>query len=290
MSALTLLVLAQISEEIPWSQAKSKSFRIHDILLAIKENYKREYAENTRETIRRQVIHQFIQAGLVIQNPEDLALPTNSPRTHYILSDAAINTIRTYQAQDWQQAVQSFLLSQGALFEIYQKNRAQHRVPLRLADGREFHLSPGQHNELQVAVIENFGPQFAPGARLLYLGDRENKILILDAAGFIALGVPVPNHDKLPDIVLYDETRNWLFLIEVVTSHGPVSPKRYFELEETLKGCVAGRIYVSAFPNFSVFKNFLTQIAWETEVWLAEIPDHLIHFNGDRFLGPHLQG
>jgi hypothetical protein len=138
-----------------------------------------------------------------------------------------------------------------------------------------------------VAVIEDFGPRFAPGAKLLYLGDTENKTLILDAAGFAELGIPAPSHDKLPDIVLYDETLNWLFLIEVVTSHGPVSPKRQLELEEVLQECLAGRIYISAFPNFAIFKNFLTQIAWGTEVWLAEIPDHLIHFNGDQFLKPH---
>jgi type II restriction enzyme len=287
MSSLTLLVLAQLSEETSWNEAKSQSLRIHDILFAIKERYNREYAENTRETIRRQVIHQFIQAGLVIRNPDDPTLPTNSPRTHYALSDAAVNTIRAYHSEDWQQTVQSFIESRGALLEIYQKSREQHRVPLRLTSGEEYHLSPGQHNELQVAVIEEFGPRFVPGARLLYLGDTENKTLILDTEGFEELGIPVPSHDKLPDIVLYDEVRNWLLLIEAVTSHGPISPKRHFELEEAIRGCTASLIYVSTFPDFATFKNFLTDIAWETEVWLAEIPDHLIHFNGERFLEPY---
>lgn len=287
ISALTMLVLAQLSEETPWSRASRRSLRIHDILLAIKEHYGREYAENTRETIRRQVIHQFIQAALVIQNPDEPTLPTNSPRTHYALSDGALRTLRAYKTPDWEQAIQTFSESRGALLELYQKSRQQHKVHLRLATGEEYHLSPGQHNELQVAVIEEFGPRFAPGARLLYLGDTENKTLILDIAGFESLGISAPGHDKLPDIVLYDESRNWLFLIEAVTSHGPISPKRHFELEETLEGCKAERIYVTVFPDFATFKNFITNIAWETEVWLAEIPDHLIHFNGDRFLGPH---
>lgn len=287
ISALTLLVLAQLSEETPWREAKRQSLRIHDMLLAIKEFYDREYAENTRETIRRQVIHQFIQAGLVVRNPDDPTLPTNSPRTHYALSDEAIRTIRSYRSQDWPQAVQSFIEAQGALLEIYQKTRDQHKVPLRLASGEAYHLSPGKHNEVQAAVVEEFGPRFAPGARLLYLGDTENKTLILDKVGFEELGIPVPSHDKLPDIVFYDQPRNWLFLIEAVTSHGPVSHKRHFELEEAFSDCSVGRIYVSAFPDFATFKSFLAEIAWETEVWLAEIPDHLIHFNGDRFLGPH---
>jgi len=287
ISALTLLVLAQLSEETPWRQARRQSLRIHDILIAIKDRYGREYAENTRETVRRQVIHQFEQAGLVVRNPDNPALPTNSPRTHYALSDAAIRTIRAYQSKGWQQAVQSFLETQGALLEIYQKGREQQKVPLRLASGEEYHLSPGEHNELQAAVVEEFGPRFAPGARLLYLGDAENKTLIFDKTGLDELSIPVSSHDKLPDIVFYDESRNWLFLIEAVTSHGPISPKRHFELEEMLKECSAGRVYVSAFPDFATFKNFLTEVAWETEVWLAEMPEHLIHFNGDRFLGPH---
>jgi type II restriction enzyme len=286
ISALTLLTLAQLNEETPWSEAKHQTLRIHDILIEIKERYGREYAENTRETIRRQVTHQFEQAGLVVRNPDDPTLPTNSPRTHYALSDAVIRTIRAYQSDDWPQAVQAFITSQGALLELYQKSREQYKVPLRLASGEAYHLSPGRHNELQAAIVEEFGPRFAPGARLLYLGDTENKTLILDKAGFEELGIPAPSHDKLPDVVLYDETHNWLFLIEAVTSHGPVSSKRHFELEAVFKECPIGRVYVSVFPNFTTFKNFLAEIAWETEVWLAEIPDHLIHFNGDRFLGP----
>ncbi len=286
ISALTLLVLGQLSEDTPWIEAKCQSLRIHDILEEIRDRYGREYAENTRETIRRQVIHQFEQAVLVVRNPDDLTLPTNSPRTHYALSDAAIRTIRAYRSKMWNQAIASFNEAEGALFEIYQKRREQHRVPLRLASGKEFHLSPGPHNELQAAVVEEFGPRFAPGAQLLYLGDSENKSLILNEDSFEELGIPISSHDKLPDIVFYEEKQNRLFLVEAVTSHGPVSPKRHLELEEMFKVCSARRVYVSAFPDFTIFKNFIAEIAWETEVWLSEIPDHLIHFNGDRFLAP----
>jgi adenine-specific DNA-methyltransferase len=106
ISALTLLVLAQLSEETPWGEAKRQSLRIHDILIEIKKHYDREYVENTRETIRRQVIHQFEQAGLVVRNPDDPTLATNSPRTHYALSDAGIRAIRNYRSEEWSQAVQ----------------------------------------------------------------------------------------------------------------------------------------------------------------------------------------
>ena len=135
-------------------------------------------------------------------------------------------------------------------------------------------------------MVSDFGARFAPGSILLYLGDAAHKLLHLDREKLAELHIPFNEHDKLPDVMLYDEERNWLFLIEAVTSHGPVSPKRFEELEDTLKNCPARRIYVTAFPDLRQFKRHVDNIAWETDVWIAEIPDHLIHFNGDKFLGP----
>ncbi len=240
IAALTLLVLAQLSENDTWNDARRQSLGIHGIMGEMASRYDRKYAENTRETVRRQVIHQFVQAGIVIRNPDEPTLPTNSPRTHYALSDETIRTIRTYGTNKWQDAVASFILQKGALLDLYQKQYDQHKVALVLEKGQEYHLSPGKHNELQAAIVEEFGPRFAPGARLLYLGDTSQKTLILDKAGFNMLGIPIPNHDKLPDVVLYDTLRNWLFLIEAVTSHGPISPKRRIELEEAMQGCLVG--------------------------------------------------
>ena len=100
------------------------------------------------------------------------------------------------------------------------------------------------------------------------------------------IGIPIDQHSKLPDVVIYDPKRNWLYLIEAVTSHGPVTPKRIVELEDLLKKCTAGKIYVSAFPDFAEFKRHTRNLAWETEVWIMEHPDHRIHFNGDKFIGP----
>jgi type II restriction enzyme len=137
---------------------------------------------------------------------------------------------------------------------------------------------------VQKAIVEEFGPRFAPGAELLYLGDTAKKNLVVNARVLTELAIPMTEHDKLPDMVLYDRTRKWLFLIETVTSHGPVSPKRIVELERMLAKCPPGAVYVSAFPNMAEFKRQVTNIAWETEVWLADAPDHLIHFNDEHFL------
>ncbi|MGC1379314.1 MAG: BsuBI/PstI family type II restriction endonuclease [Anaerolineales bacterium] len=287
ISALTLLALAQLSENTPWSNATPRNLRVHDMLVEIKERYGREYAENSRESVRRQVLHQFEQAGVIIRNPDDPARATNSGNTNYVLTDIALDAIRVYGSPEWKVKRDAFLFQRGALLETYQKTREQIKVPLQVAEGIVYKLSPGKHNELQAAIINEFGPRFASGAKLIYLGDTARKMLIFEKELFAKLGVPVSDHGKFPDIILFDEQKNWIFLIEAVTSHGPVSPKRHMELEKLFKNCTADRVYVTAFFDFATYKRFVSDISWETEVWIAETPSHMIHLNGERFQGPY---
>ena len=284
ISGFTLLALCDLSEGDQWSQASKPSRRIHEILMFIGSAFGKVYAENTRETVRRRVLHQLEQARVVDRNPDDPTLATNSPRTHYGLTDEALFVIRSYQTNDWKSALSAFLSNQGTLREKYQRRRRMNEIPVRTSSGEVFRLTPGPHNELQAQIIEEFSPRFASDATLLYVGDAADKLLHIDEEKLAQLGVTLTEHDKLPDVVLYDEKRNWLFLIEAVTSHGPVNPKRVEELEVSLENCVATRIYVSAFPDFKLFKRHANDIAWETEVWIAEIPEHMIHFDGEKFL------
>lgn len=152
---------------------------------------------------------------------------------------------------------------------------------------QESGLPPGKHRELQIAVIETFVPYFTPESTVLYLGDTANKSIIYEKEMLKELGVPVTTHGKLPDTILYDEVKNLLFLIEAVTSHGPVTPKRLSELEKSLKNCIPKRIYISAFFDFAEYGRYMLPFAWDTHVWLAEIPEHMIHYNGDKYMGQH---
>jgi type II restriction enzyme len=287
ISALTLLALCGLKPNDPWGKARRKGLTItKDIMAFIAAKYGKNYAPNTRETFRRQVLHQFVQAHIADYNPFAQDLPTNSPRAHYAITKAALAAVQTYGTKQWKKAAQQFINQQGSLLTLYQKKRSRFMVPVCLPDGTTLKLSPGRHNEIQAAVIEKFAPRFIPGARLLYLGDTAKKGLQLDTKGLADFNVIVTEHDKLPDVILHDTKRNWLFLIEVVTSHGPMTPKRVRELEVMFRDCKSPLIFVSAFPDFTEFSNHLKEIAWETEVWLVDMPDHMIHFNGDRFLVP----
>jgi adenine-specific DNA-methyltransferase len=287
-SALTLLALANIGPRDSWRKVKRPMLRIWDIMGFMREKYKKDYAANSRETIRRQTVHQFEQARIVDRNPDDPSRPTNSGNNVYRLTAEAAAVVTAFGTKGFDTALKDFLKRFGALQEAYQRARGGSGVPLRLPDGSTAHLSPGEHNVLQVAIIEQLGPRFAPGATILYLGDTARKHAILNAAELARLSVPTTKHDKLPDIILYWEAKNWLFLIEAVTSHGPVSPKRHREIEALLKSCTAERVYITAFLDIATFRRYAADIAWETEVWVADNPDHMIHFNGPKFLGPYV--
>ena len=283
MSALTLLALCRLGPDDAWHIAQRQGSTItKDVMAFVAQAYQREYAPNTRETFRRQVLHQVVQAGIADYNPFQPDLPTNSPRAHYAVTEDALAAVRAYGTTDWDNAVKRFIEKRGSLATRYAGRRSE-RVPVQLPDGVTLDLSPGKHNRLQAAVIEAFIPRFASGARVLYLGDTAEKALYLHTEALAALNVTVTEHDKLPDLILHDAVRERLLLIEVVTSHGPMTPKRVLELQAYFAACSIPLIYVTAFQDFKTFRRHAAAIAWETEVWIAEIPDHMIHFNGDQF-------
>jgi type II restriction enzyme len=287
ISALTLLALCDIKENVNWENAKKISLGVSKgIMQFIADYYNKNYAPNTRETVRRYVLHQFEQARIADYNPDIPNLPVNSPRAHYAISKEALKVIKTFNTDNWKSNSEIFRNSVENLSKKYEKKRKVVRVPVILPNGKRLTLSSGRHNELQASIIEQFLPEFAEGSKLLYLGDTEQKNLFTDKETLKKIGIDINDHSKLPDVVLYDENKNWLYLIEAVTSHGPVSPKRVVELEKLLENCVAGKIYVTAFPDFKEFKKWSSEISWETEIWISELPSHMIHFNGDKFIGP----
>ena len=286
ISCLTLLALANVGPRTPWRKAKNPMLRIHDIMRFCAAAYGKTYAENTREVFRRQVIHQFEHARLVDRNPDDPERPTNSGLTCYALTPAFLKTARAYGTKRWKTERDRFIKAQGTLKSAYNKRRRSREVALNLPTGETLRLSPGTHNKLQAKIVKEFLPEFIPNGKLLYLGDTAKKILHIDECALAQIEVPVQDHEKLPDLVVYDPKREWLYLIEAVTTHGPVTRKRKFELERLLRNSPAARVYVSAFETLKDFRKWAAEVAWETEVWVAEHRSHMIHFNGDKFLEP----
>ena len=285
-SALTLLSLLNIQPQTQWTDASDPLIGIAPMRKWIHEYYDKQYAPNSRETVRRQTIHQFRQAGMVIQNPDDPLRATNSGKTVYRVTPEFLRLAQEYGTGGWRELLAEYLSVAGTLAERYASARSANRVPVQLPDGIDITLAAGGQTGLIHSVITEFCPVFLPGARVVYIGDAGDKFLVFDRIALSEIAIEVELHGKMPDVVVIDERRNWLVLIEAVTSHGPVGPKRRAELEELFGSSSADLIFVSAFEDRRAMSRHMADIAWETEVWIAEAPTHLVHFGGDRFLGP----
>lgn len=286
-SALCLLALLDLTPGKKWRQATNPLIGITPIMDWARDHYQKDYAPNTRETIRRQSMHQFVAAGIALYNPDDPTRAVNSPKAVYQIAPAALALLKTFGTRTWKASLAAYLADNQTLATRYAKERESALVPVTISPGQKVKLSPGAHSQLIKAIIENFAPRFAPGSTLVYAGDTGEKWGYFDQSLMVKLGVSVDAHGKMPDVVLYYGDRDWLLLVESVTSHGPVDGKRHEELAKLFSRATPGLVYVTAFPNRSIMARYLPNIAWETEVWVADAPSHLIHFNGSRFLGPY---
>lgn len=286
-SALTLLSLADLRPDTPWSKASAPHCGISQMMDWFAEHYGRRYAENTRESVRRQTIHQMLEAGIIVINPDDPERPTNSGKTVYQIEVGALELLRSYDTKKWKKNLGTWLASIETLKVRYAKERDMKRIPLKLATGDEIALSPGGQNILVKHIMEEFCPRFTPAGKPIYVGDTATKWAYFNERALKALGVTIDSHGKMPDVVIYYTKKKWLVLIEAVTSHGPVDGKRRDELKRLFQNSKAGLVFVTAFLDRAAMVKYLGDISWETEVWIADAPSHMIHFNGERFLGPY---
>ncbi len=286
-SALTLLALADLKPGTSWADASSPLMGITPIMDFAKVHYGTTYAPNTRETFRRQTMHQFIEAAISLYNPDKPDRPVNSPKAVYQIAPLLLDALRGYGTEQWEQLLQDWLSTVESLKVRYARERQMTKIPLKLPSGEQIELSPGGQNVLVEQIIHEFCPRFVPDSDPIYVGDTEEKYAFFAADKLAALGVQIDSHGKMPDVVVHYTAKNWLILIEAVTSHGPIDGKRRDELKRLFSKSSAPLVYVTTFLDRSAMVRYLGEISWETEVWVADAPSHMIHFNGERFLGPY---
>ena len=286
-SALTLLGLLDLAPPAPWSAASASLRGVTELMGWMATNYGKKYAPNTRETIRLFTLHQFIGMGLVILNPDNPKRPPNSPKNVYQIEPSAFELLQCFETAEWEGNLAAYLKSMDGKNRLREKARQMQRIPVTLPDGQTLELTAGGQNVLVKEIIDQFAPRFTPGGYVIYVGDAGEKHLFYDVEYLKGLGVEIDPHGKMPDVVIHYVERNWLILIEAVTSHGPVNMLRHNQLKDLFAGSSGGLVFVTAFLDRAAMREYLPAIAWETEVWVTHAPEHLIHFNGERFLGPY---
>jgi len=288
--AIAFLAVADVKKVDDFANAKDLERSRHalttrEIIEYANRNFQENISSGSYDDIRRKDLKLLVIAHIVLRSSPDSA--TNDSTRGYELNPQYAKLLKGYPHENWAARVENQLKNIQSLAEKLQRKRKIKKVPIKLPSGKQMKFTPGLHNDLQKAVIEQFLPRYGYGSTVLYVGDTADKYLHLDKAALQKLNFFEISHEELPDVIAYSEEKNWLYLIEAVHSSGAISELRLFQLKDLTKNCAAEIIYVTAFLDRATFRKFIADIAWETEVWIAEDPDHLIHFDGEKFLGPY---
>lgn len=261
--------------------------RTREILKFENDNYGENISPGSYDDIRRKDLKLLVLGNIAINSSSIESQATNDGSRGYCLSDEFADLLRAFNTSNWNEALGVYKQKVKALEEELIKKREAERVPVLLPNGQELLLSYGEHNQLQKAIIENFLAIYGKGCEVLYVGDTSDKLLYKDEEVLRDLNFFDLEHDELPDVVAYNKEKNLLFLIEAFHCTGQWDKTRLYKVRSKLKNCNANVIYVSAFETIDQFRTISNNIAWETEVWIADIPEHMIHFNGWKFLELH---
>ena len=284
--AVCFLAVAGVTNN--WSEAiDNANLKSRDIINIVNKKFEENISSGSYDDIRRKDLKLLVIADIVVNSGVSKGSATNDPTRGYALHSDFKELIVKYKTSDWKRLLKAFNANRPSLSEILERKRNLKKIPVKLPNGKPLELSLGEHNVLQKAIIEEFLPRFGHDCSVLYIGDTSNKILHIERSELINLNFFELSHQELPDIIAYSKKNNWLYLIEAVHSSGPMSEIRVLELKKMLKNCNAELIFVTSFLSRTIFKKWMLDVAWETEVWIADNPDHLIHFNGNKFLGAY---
>ena len=261
--------------------------KTRDIIEFENKYYSENISSGSYDDIRRKDLILPVSAGIVLNSCMFEEKATNNPTRGYGLNPLFASLIKAYKKPNWETELSNFLSKNKSLKEEMEHRRNLQKIPVSLPSGENIELSYGEHNILQKEIVENFLAKFGFNSQVLYIGDTANKFLYKDDKTLSELKCFNLKHEELPDVIAYSKDKNLLFLCEAVHSAGPMSEIRVRKLKEQLKNCTAEIVFITAFLTKKDFKKWTLDIAWETEVWIAETPEHMIHFNGYKFLEMH---
>ena len=259
--------------------------KTREIIDYVNESYNEKISSGSYDDIRRKDLRLLLLGDIVLRSSPNSA--TNDSTRGYVVNPFYADLIRKFDTPSWGDMIEEKLESTESIKEKLAAKRNIEKIPVKLPSGQQLSFTSGEHNELQRAIIEEFLPRYGYGCEVLYVGDTSDKYLFLNSEKLTSLNFFELSHDELPDIIAYSENKNWLYLIEAVHSSGPIDQPRLIQLQALTKQAKCDIVFVTAFLTKDKFRSYAKDITWETEVWIAENEDHLVHFNGDKFLGPY---
>lgn len=249
----------------------------------------RWYADTTRESIRDETLREgLVDVGAVVLR-NDLATTSSYPRYALQRDFAALFDPRLQgedlakSTEDWARShLNALALARMALIRRG-ATALEGEVSVTLPNRSVRRLAQGPSSVLIKAVVEEFLPRFLYAPAVVLLSESRTKIVVQEKALIEALGLRIETDRLLPDLIALDTQlgRELLLFVEVVATDGPVTPSRKKALEAMAEEAhfTADKLaFVTVYldRDHATFRKTFGSLAWNTLVWLASEPEHII--------------
>lgn len=286
------VAVAEMNDNRKWRNASEDYHGTHHIVKYINENFPNKagldnapYAENSRETFRKYNIKPWITAGIL--EPK-AGLSTNDKDNSYRFTSYFAALIRTYGTEQWEEKLSDYMSTYQSYREYLKQTKSVERNYRAEYNGINIELKKSPHNKLQLQILKELLPLISEGKpELLYIGDAVDRDLWQKDDRLKELGIYVlSGSGNLPDIIAYDSVNKRILFIEAFHSTGPFTIDRVNTIRNLCK-CEPGTeaAFITAFDTTAKMLKNYKNVAWETDIWTAEEPTHLLHKNGDKFMG-----
>lgn len=287
---MAFLAVGDVRTSAGWKKIKDSnneySLTTREIIAYENKHFEENISSGSYDDIKRKDLARLLLASIIVHSKP--GSNTSNPTRGYKISNEYSRIIKNYGQSDWFAQVRTFNQMHPTYQERVSTKRDIPKLIVHTPDGKEIHLKDGEHNAIQKQIIEELLPRFGYGSTLLYCGDSDNRYgIIYEKESLANLGFSDLSRSILPDVVAYSAKKDWIYLIEAYHTSNPITPQRKLELQQLLGENAKKAIFITAFENTAIYRNCLEELAWETEVWIATEPDHMIHRNGSRFMGPY---
>ncbi len=182
---MALAFLAVIHKDInnSWRDIKdssdSASLKTRDIIDILNDKYEENISSGSYDDIRRKDLKFLLLGGIILHSNPTSA--RNDSTRGYVLNPFYAEFIRNIKSKissAWKSYVKKKLKNEKSVKDMLVSKRNIQKIPVKLPSGEKITFSPGEHNLLQKAIIEEFLPRYGYGCEILYVGDTADKLLL----------------------------------------------------------------------------------------------------------------
>jgi len=191
-------------------------------------------------------------------------LKAKSPNSCYRLANSFVDILRE---DNWQSILDQWIQGDAV--------RRRHELQA-VAAAEAKKMADNSHTQLIQASINHYVPAFLPGYEVLYVDDGDGDRITEEQKEILAkAGLALELGDAMPDVLLWNPEKSFLWVIEAVTSDGEVDSHKVAQMTNfSNRHNIQSIGFTTTYPTWKKFaerqKQTKANLAINSHVWILE--------------------